>query len=374
MAAATDRRRYSSLSVTVAHGHLDPENLRLAAFLCAVFVIAGLSLPPHTAPVDVVSLQGQDERPSVARSHPPTPVIPALERPDARTASLPTATAPDYESPYHEAFVAHRWGLTAIDVPGAWAAGYAGNSAKVAILDTGIDTAVPCLADRVAQQANFTDSPTTDDIYGHGTHMAGIVLAIAPEVTLMNVKVADDRGKCSPAALAKGIRWAAINHANVINLSLCSEQSSELEAAVQFAHAKGAVVVAAAGNGGGTEPAYPAFYEECIAVAALHEAGRLTDASNHGEWVDIAAPGADVFSLSPRGRPGYRSGTSPAAAHVSGVAALVFAAATDLNDNGRLNDEVRDALEQSCGSATVPHVRCGVVNALRAVTGRPPGT
>lgn len=280
----------------------------------------------------------------------------------------PVTVSPAYEAPYEEAFIARRWGLSAIDAPAAWAAGYAGQSVVVAILDTGIDRASPYLADKVILEASFGDSPTTDDIYGHGTHMAGIVLAVAPEAKLMNVKVADDRGNCEPSAVAKGIRWAATNGANVINLSLSTEESPELESAVRFAHAKGALVVAAAGNQGSATPSYPAFYEECVAVAALDEGGSLTVLSNHGEWVDVAAPGSDIYSTSPGGECGYRTGTSPAAAHVSGVAALSFGAAEDLNDNGLLNDEVREALEASCSPPQVMDAGGGLVNALRAVT------
>jgi thermitase len=127
-------------------------------------------------------------------------------------------------------------------------------------------------------------------------------------------------------------------------------------------------VVAAAGNQGSATPSYPAFYEECVAVAALDEGGSLTVLSNHGEWVDVAAPGSDIYSTSPGGECGYRTGTSPAAAYVSGVAALSFDAAEDLNDNGLLNDEIREALEASCSSPQVVDARGGLVNALRAVT------
>jgi subtilisin family serine protease len=89
--------------------------------------------------------------------------------------------------------------------------------------------------------------------------------------------------------------------------------------------------------------------------------------SNHGDWVDMAAPGFKIYSELPQDEYGYKSGTSSAAAHVSGVAALVFTVAEDSNGNGITNDEVRQAIENSCSPIGADGVGKGRINALQAV-------
>jgi thermitase len=267
-----------------------------------------------------------------------------------------------------DGYASERWGLGRIQVPEAWQITKGDQSVIVAVLDTGIDEDNPDLVSKVVAEVNFTDSPTSDDFYGHGTHMAGTIAAIAPECRLMNVKVADDTGKCSPSVVARGIVWAADHGANVINLSLAMVASQELERAVDYAWSQGAVLVAAAGNKGTSEPSYPAYYDNCLAVAGIRANDSLALLSSYGDWVDLAAPGFNIYSELPEGQYGYKTGTSAAGAHVSGVAALVFSVAEDRNGNGMVNDEVRLAIESSCTSIVAEHVGRGLVNAFEAIT------
>jgi len=231
----------------------------------------------------------------------------------------------------------------------------------VAVLDTGIDKYHEDLDGAVIAEVNFTDSPTTDDIYGHGTHVSGIIAAgndndigidgIAPGVRLINVKVADDRGRCRLTALAEGIVWAVENGAQVINISIeMQESSSVLQEAIDYAWENGAIIIAAAGNGGISTPVYPAGYDNCIAVTALKDNGELAPLANYGDWVDAAAPGFNVYSTLPGDDYGYKYGTSFAAAYVSGLSALLFPLMEDANGNGRVNDEVRQAILSVSGS------------------------
>jgi len=267
-----------------------------------------------------------------------------------------------------DGYLAERWGVNEIEAPRAWQITTGDESVIVAVLDTGIDQDNQDLADRVVAEINFTDSPTTDDVYGHGTHMAGTIAAVAPGCRLMNVKVADDRGRCGPSVVATGIIWAVDHGAKVINLSLAMAASPDLQRAVDYAWDHGAILIAAAGNKGTSEPSYPAYYENCLAVAGTNDDNSLALLSSYGDWVDVAAPGFNVYSELPGNEYGYKTGTSAAAAHVSGLAALVFSVAEDTDGDGAVNDEVRWDIEDSCTPIAVEGVGQGLVDAYQAVT------
>jgi thermitase len=282
--------------------------------------------------------------------------------------SLGYGSSPQTIYSVDDGYLGDRWGISRIEAPEAWEITRGDESVIVAVLDTGIDKDNQDLADRVVAEINFSNSPTIDDLYGHGTHMAGTIAAVAPECRLMNVKVADDTGKCEPCVVATGIIWAVDHGAEVINLSLAMGASSNLEEAVNYAWNHGAILVAAAGNKGTSKPSYPAYYENCLAVAGTNENNSLALLSSYGDWVDIAAPGFNIYSELPGNQYGYKTGTSAAAAHVSGVAALVFSVAGDANGNGALNDEVRWAIERSCTPIGVDGLGQGLVDAYQAVT------
>jgi thermitase len=267
-----------------------------------------------------------------------------------------------------DANMVDRWGANKIEVPEAWQITRGDPLVVVAVLDTGIDKDDRDLAGRVVTEVNFSKSPTSDDIYGHGTHMAGTIAAIAPGCRLMNVKVADDTGRCDPSIVAKGIIWAVDHGAKVINLSLAVEASQDLEEAVNYAWSQGAILIAAAGNKGSSVPSYPAYYDNCLAVAGVNENDSLALLSSYGDWVDVAAPGFNIYSELPDNQWGYKTGTSAAAAHVSGVAALVFSIAHDTNGDGRVNDEVWGAIENSCTPLGGDGMGQGLVNAHGALT------
>ena len=267
-----------------------------------------------------------------------------------------------------DSYLVERWGISKIGAPQAWQITRGDQAVTVAVLDTGISKDNQCLADKVVSEVNFTDSPTNDDLYGHGTHMAGTIAAIAPECRIMNVKVADDRGRCEPSVVARGIIWAVDKGAEVINISLAMEASKDLEEAVSYAWSQGAIIIAAAGNKGRSEPSYPAFYSNCLAVAGTNQNNSLALLSSYGDWVDVAAPGFNIYSELPHNQYGYKTGTSSAGAHVSGIAVLVFSVTEDSNSNNKVNDEVRWAIENSCVPITGVDVENGLVNAFQAVT------
>jgi len=284
-------------------------------------------------------------------------------------ASAVTASNDDYSG--------KQWAIPKIMAPQAWEITSGDNNVVIAILDTGIDQEQDDLVGKVMAEVNFTDSPTTDDIYGHGTHIAGIIAAwaesstgvagLAHDCRLMNVKVADDQGRFDSSAAAKGVNWAVEHGANVINMSLVNtEPSTSLEEAINYAWNKGVVVVAASGNLVGNKVVYPAYYSNCIAVAATDSNDCVASWSSQGDWVDVAAPGVDIYSTLPDNKYGFKSGTSMAAAHVSGLAGLLFALENDRNEDGFVNDEVRAAIEDGCDGLNIGTVK-GRINAFHAV-------
>ena len=271
-----------------------------------------------------------------------------------------------------------QWDMTKVQAPQAWGVTKGSQNVIIAILDTGIDVNHPDLAGKVVSSVNFTDSSTAyANGQSHATHVAGIAAAITNNgvgiaglgrnSSLMNVKVLGDNGYGYYSWIAQGIIWAADHGADVINLSLGgSSASPTLQNAVNYAWNKGVVVVAAAGNNGSTVPFYPAAYTNCISVAATDYNDALASWSNHGSWVDVAAPGVSIYSCIPGSQYGYMSGTSMASPHVAGLCGLAFSVASDTNGNGRINDEVKSAVEASCDKVGIDVVS-GRINAYRAV-------
>jgi len=274
----------------------------------------------------------------------------------------------------------NQWGMKKVEAPAAWDVTKGSSSIKIAILDTGVDLDHPDLSGKILNVINFTSSVTADDIYGHGTHVAGIAAAntnngigvagLGYSASIINVKVLGDNGAGYYSWVANGIVWAADNGAQVINMSLGGPSvSSTLLDAVNYAWSKGVVVVAAAGNSGSSAPFYPAYYANSIATAATDSGDKLASWSNRGEWVDVAAPGVSIYSTLIDSSYGYKSGTSMAAPHVAGLASLLFAVLTDLNGDGRLNDEVRSRIETTADSIGSVGAGSGRINAYKAVSG-----
>ncbi|QYF91054.1 S8 family serine peptidase [Arthrobacter sp. PAMC25284] len=274
-----------------------------------------------------------------------------------------------------------------VDAVEAWAV-TTGGGTKVAIIDSGVASDNPDIAAKVVARANFSTAATGEDNYGHGTHVAGIVAATAnntigvagmcPDCTILDAKVLNDSGSGSTSAIANGINWAVSNGAKVINMSLGQRTSSKtLETAVNNAWNQGAVLVAAAGNTGSQSKIYPGAYPNVIAVAATDNTDAKASFSTYGSWVDVAAPGVNVYSTFPNhpfyiatenGRSqGYDvgNGTSMASPIVAATAALAWSSHT-----GATNTSVRANVESTAdripGTGTYwAHGRVNANNAVR---------
>lgn len=234
----------------------------------------------------------------------------------------------------------------------AWDAAKGDSKTVIAILDTGVDMTHPDLVDKIVSTGHDfanDDDDATDDVW-HGTHVAGIAAAdtnnsvgiagVAWNCQILPIKVTDATGDGYYSWIIDGITWATDHGADVINISLGGDVDDPfLEDACKYAHDKGVVVVAAAGNNGIAAVSYPAAYDAYVlAVAASDYNDAITDFSSFGPEVDVAAPGVYILGPAPQWYVGdgylpylFASGTSMAAPHVAGLAALIRSAKPDLS-------------------------------------------
>jgi len=259
-----------------------------------------------------------------------------------------------------------QWGMSKIDGPRAWFCGYRGDDdIVVAVIDTGVDMDHPEFAGKLVPGRDFANGDNwPDDDHGHGTHVAGIVGALGDNGTgvagvawytsIMPLKSlrGDGFGYTSWSLAAVG--WAVDHGAHVINMSLGGVDSSQaFQDAINNAYASGLLVVASAGNCGNQyyalngcsyqdQTSYPGAYNHVVAVASTTSSDQQSSFSTQGSYVDIAAPGSDIYSTYAGG--GYRtnSGTSQAAPHVAGLAALIKGAYPSLNP-----DQIAAAMQDS---------------------------
>lgn len=219
-----------------------------------------------------------------------------------------------------------------------------GQAVTVAVLDTGIDSEHPDIArSRISTQAEtFVLSESVDDIHGHGTHVAGIIgstlnngigaAGIAPECMLLPIKVLDRNNVGAWSYLIEAVIYAVDNGARVINMSLGSSSMPEaMSRAIDYAASRDVLLVAAAGNYASENPFYPAADERVMSVGASTMNDTLWPLSNRGSWVDLLAPGAVIYGAHLGGDFVMMSGTSQAAPHVAGVAALLMGAYPSLS-------------------------------------------
>ena len=249
--------------------------------------------------------------------------------------------------------LAQQWGLFAIGADHVWTT-TTGQGVIVAVVDSGSGPH-PDLAENLLPGRSIIGTVESQDgkdidASGHGTHVAGIIAAVAnngiggsgvaPNAKILPIQVLDQAGQGDARDVAAGVRFAADNGARVINLSLGgATESSSLTQAITYANDKGVLVVAAAGNGGAADkPKWPASLDLTLAVTAVDQANNATSFDQRGDYIDLSAPGANIVSTA-KGDYVTLSGTSMAAGFVAGAAALLFAAEPRVT-----NAQVRDIL------------------------------
>lgn len=270
-----------------------------------------------------------------------------------------------------------QWHLNKIQASLAWGVTLGEQNVTIAVIDGGA-AVVSDLAQKLLPGINIIEGGTdTTDTGGHGTAVTGIAAAmtnnsvgvagISWHSKVLPVKVYTSTGSTTCSAIIKGIVWAADNGAKVINMSFggpyeCSGEKS----AIDYAWSKGAVLVASAGNDSSSTPNYPAAYSNVIAVSSTDSNDSLSFFSNYGNWINVAAPGRNLYTTYNNGAYAGFSGTSAAAPVVSGIAALVLSA-----NPGLTNSQVKSIIEKNAddlGTAGFdPYYGWGRVNAYKAV-------
>ena len=247
-----------------------------------------------------------------------------------------------------------------------------GDDVLVAVINSRIDKNHPDLAGTIADEFDAVGSPAQP--HAHGTAIAGAIAAnsklvgVAPKVRLLAVRAFSGAGESAQSTtfnVLKGVDWAAAKNARIINMSFAGPADPLLKQMLAIANARGIVLIAAVGNGGPkSPPLYPGADAGVIGVTATDADDKLMPQANRGPQVAVAAPGVEILAAAPDGKYQITSGTSVAAAHVSGVAALLLATKPKLTPA-----QVRDNLARSAHRVpgTRNEVGAGVVDALAVV-------
>ncbi|TVP81285.1 MAG: peptidase S8 [Alkalicoccus sp.] len=249
------------------------------------------------------------------------------------------------------------WGIDRLEAPSMHSSGLTGSGVSVAVLDTGIEASHSDLNVQGGESFVTGEADPFSDENGHGTHVAGTVgaldnsegvLGVAPAADLYAVKVLGAEGGGTLDGIIAGIEWSIANDMDVINMSLGTPTHSQaMETASSNASEAGILVIAAAGNDGtnwfGSNTInYPARYDSVMAVGALDSNDNRASFSSVGNELEVMAPGADIYSTYPGNSYASLNGTSMAAPHAAGAAALMMH-----NDSSLSSEDVRSTLNET---------------------------
>ena len=288
-----------------------------------------------------------------------------------------------------------QWGVCKIGADSAWDVTLGSRSVVVAVVDTGVWWTHEDLqanmwvnpSDGTSHGYDFIDgdrNPMDNDPSGlyHGTGVAGVIAAITDnnvdiagvaQVRVMALRSLGSNGQGSSLNTSQAIHWAAQHGAKIINLSLGTNETfggpTDIQLAIDYAWSQGALVVAAAGNGGISTLDYPARLPNVVSVAAIDETGRKASFSNYGSGLDLAAPGTTIFTLGGGTNSQLHTlqGTSFAAPFVSAVAALLLSVDPNLTNVELWNILNSTAVQPGGGTGYNTNYGWGVVNAWNAI-------
>ena len=249
-----------------------------------------------------------------------------------------------------------------------------GKDVLVAVIDSEIDAKHPDLDGTIVK--SFDALGGSEKPHAHGTSIAGAIaahgklLGIAPGAQVLAIHAFDDSPGAahgSSFAIYKSLQWAADNGARIVNMSFAGPADPALQRMLAAAYDKGIVLIAAAGNAGPkSDPLYPAADPNVIAVTATDSDDHLFPMANRGRHIAVAAPGVDIFALAPGDEYVFTTGTSIAAAHVSGIVALLLEHKPSLKPG-----DIRAALTATARPLGPPRpdsdFGAGLVSAYRAV-------
>ena len=247
-----------------------------------------------------------------------------------------------------------------------------GDDVLVAVIDSKIDSKHPDLTGVIADEYDVVGGPA--NAHSHGTAMAGAIAArsnlvgVAPKVKLLAVRAFSGSGESAEGTtfnILKSVDWAASKNARIINMSFAGPPDDLLREMLAKANARGIVLIAAVGNAGPrSPPLYPAADVGVIGVTATDVDDKLMAQANQGPQVAVAAPGVEILAAAPDGKYQVTSGTSIAAAHATGVAALLLASKPNL-----MPGQVRASLIRA--ATRIPgkrnEVGAGVIDALAVI-------
>lgn len=278
----------------------------------------------HKTQVHVVTLPtGTDER--VAAE--------LLRRdPHIKSAEIDKLIAPDQVG--NDVYYASAWHLPKIQAPSAWDTSL-GAGVTIAILDSGVDGTHPDLQGKLVPGWNFFDgNSNTSDVYGHGTKVAGSAAAASNNATgvtgvawnakIMPVRISDTAGYAYYSTIAEGIYWAADNGAKVVNVSYAVHGSASVRTAANYLKTKGGLLINSAGNSGALDATLA--NSAMISVSATAIGDIRASWSSFGDYVDVSAPGAGIWTTVSGGGYAAVSGTSFSSPITAGVVALMMSA------------------------------------------------